>query len=79
MVVDISDGGIRLRRYSDDRLPPRAAIYDHSDRTFRPAVVAWCRGDEVGLHFTDCATPATQPEVERFSDRSDLNSVYIQK
>lgn len=79
MVVDISDGGIRLRRYSENRLPPRAAIYDHSDRTFRPAVVAWCRGDEVGLRFTDCATPATPPEVQRFSDRSDLNSVYIQK
>ncbi|KKN89886.1 hypothetical protein VSX64_12920 [Aurantimonas sp. C2-6-R+9] len=79
MVVDISDGGLRVRRYSGNHLPSQLAIYDQSDRVFRPVVVAWRRGDEIGLRFTDSMIPATPPEIERLSGRSDWNDVYILK
>lgn len=72
MAMDISEGGLRVRRDAAGHLPTQLAIYDQSDRTFRTAAIAWAYGAEVGMRFTGQAIRATPSEAERLSGRPNL-------
>ncbi|MCP3056004.1 hypothetical protein [Aurantimonas marianensis] len=79
MAVDICEGGLRVRREATARLPLQLSIYDQSDRTFRPAAVAWAHGALVGMRFMGPPVKATPPEIEQLTRRADTKSIYLHK
>lgn len=52
IIVDLSDGGMRLRLDRGTTLPPEVAIIDVADGVAYPAVVVWQKRQEAGLRQT---------------------------
>lgn len=52
IIVDLSDGGMKLRLDRGTTLPPEVAVIDVADGVAYPAVVVWQRRQEAGLRQT---------------------------
>lgn len=52
IIVDLSDGGMKLRLDRGTTLPPEVAVIDVADGVAYPGVVVWQRRHEAGLRQT---------------------------
>ncbi|MBK6025307.1 PilZ domain-containing protein [Brevundimonas nasdae] len=52
IIVDLSDGGMKLRLDRGTTLPPEVAVIDVADGVAYSAVVVWQRRQEAGLRQT---------------------------
>ncbi|RFC62141.1 hypothetical protein DYI37_18045 [Fulvimarina endophytica] len=68
-VVDLSEGGIRIRRFGDRLIPQALLVFDESDETLRPATVIWRVRDELGLRFTGMAEGLEATDRARLAGR----------
>ncbi|EAU40938.1 hypothetical protein FP2506_18659 [Fulvimarina pelagi HTCC2506] len=55
--IDLSEDGVRVRRFGNALVPPTLLYFDESEETLRPAAVVWRVRNEVGLRFTGKAYP----------------------
>ncbi|MCB8839347.1 hypothetical protein [Aurantimonas sp. VKM B-3413] len=68
-VVDISDGGIRIRRTHGGQLPPTLTAFDLTEKTFRFAKIAWARGRDAGLSFKGAAHRVSEDQIAAMLDQ----------
>lgn len=59
LIVDVSDGGLRLRLDRAMGLPPVIIVIDLASGTACEAEVRWVKGQELGLKCSIRATPLT--------------------
>ncbi|WEK40860.1 MAG: PilZ domain-containing protein [Candidatus Brevundimonas colombiensis] len=52
LIVDLSDGGMRVRMDRGSALPSEVVVVDVADAVAYPAEVVWQRGQEAGLRQT---------------------------
>ena len=52
VIVDLSDGGLKLRLDRGAALPPEVVVVDIAEAVAYPATVVWQKGQEAGLRQT---------------------------
>ncbi|MEN3792781.1 hypothetical protein [Fulvimarina sp. MAC3] len=67
--INLSEGGVRVRRYGDGPVPAILLLFDEGEETLRPAAVVWHVRDELGLRFTGPAEAIGRADRARLSGR----------